>query len=75
MDKTDDSNKPKIDKLIKLWQAETILRQVISPVPSRPTLISYIKKGILKGKSIFNNYYVYESSLREFIDNNKRLTD
>jgi hypothetical protein len=75
VDKEHDSNKNQIDKLIKLWQAETILRQVISPVPSRPTLISYIKRGILKGKSIFNNYYVYESSLREFVENSKRLTD
>ena len=75
MDKAHDSNKTQVDKLIKLWQAETLLRQVISPVPSRPTLISYIKKGILKGKSIFNNYYVYESSLQEFIETNKRLTD
>lgn len=43
----------------------------MSPVPSRPTLISYIKKGVLKGRRIFNNYYLYESSLREFIEENK----
>lgn len=48
------------------------MRQVMSPVPSRPTLISYIKNGVLNGRRIFNCYYIYESSLREFIEKNKR---
>ncbi len=58
------------DKLIKLGQAEKMMRKVMSPVPSRPTLIAYIKNGILKGRQFpFNNhYYVFESSLREFIE-------
>lgn len=61
----------KIDKLIKLGQAEKMMRKVISPIPSRPTLILYIKNGILKGKRFpFNNhFYVFESSLKEFLEN------
>ncbi len=66
------SNGNHIDKLIKLGQAERVMRQVMSPVPSRPTLISYIKNGVLDGKRIFNNYYIYESSLQEFIEKNKK---
>lgn len=66
------SNGNHIDKLIKLGQAEKLMREIISPVPSRPTLISYIKNGVLIGKRIFNSYYIYESSLREFIEKNKR---
>ena len=67
-------NKNDIDKLIKLGQAEKIMRKVISPVPSRPTLITYIKNGTLRGQqSSFNNhYYVYKSSLLEFIENNRK---
>jgi hypothetical protein len=66
------SNGNHIDKLIKLGQAEKLMREVISPVPSRPTLISYIKNGVLSGKRIFNSYYIYESSLQEFIEKNKK---
>ena len=66
------SNGSHFDKLIKLGQAEAAMRQVMSPVPSRPTLISYIKNGVLSGKRIFNNYYIYESSLQEFIEKNKK---
>ncbi|MGI8468423.1 MAG: hypothetical protein ACR2N3_08220 [Pyrinomonadaceae bacterium] len=57
------------DKLIKFGQAEKMMRKVMSSIPSRPTLINYIKNGILKGKQLsFNNhYYVFESSLKEFI--------
>jgi hypothetical protein len=65
------SNGSRIDKLIRLGEAERLMREIMSPVPSRPTLISYIKKGVLKGRRIFNNYYLYESSLREFIEENK----
>jgi hypothetical protein len=73
VDSTDNnSNGNHIDKLIKLGQAEKVMRQIISPVPSRPTLISYIKNGVLNGKRIFNNYYIYESSLQEFIEKNKK---
>ena len=58
------------DKLIKLGQAEKMMRKVMSPVPSRPTLIAYIKSGILEGKQFaFNNhYYIFESSLKKFIE-------
>ena len=66
------SNGNHIDKLIKLGQAIKLMEQFISPVPSRPTLISYIRNGVLKGNRIFNNYYIYESSLREFIEKNKK---
>lgn len=65
-----DRKETECDKLVKLGQAEKMLKKVMSPVPSRPTLILYIKNGILKGKKFpFNNhYYVFESSLREFMD-------
>ncbi len=33
--------------------------------------IAYIKKNVLKGQRIFTNYYIYESSLNEFINRNK----
>ncbi len=66
------SSEDQLDKLIKLGQAMKLMEQVIMPVPSRPTLISYIKNRVLNGKVIFNNYYVYESSLNEFIEKNRR---
>lgn len=65
------SNGSRIDKLIRLGDAEKMMGEIMSPVPSRPTLISYIKKGVLNGRRIFNNYYLYESSLWEFIEENK----
>lgn len=68
----ENSNGNHIDKLIKLGQAENLMRQVMSPIPSRPTLISYIKNGVLNGRRIFNCYYIYESSLQEFMEKNKR---
>lgn len=72
-DNNSNGNDPgrQIDKLIKLGQAEQIMKKVMSPVPSRPTLIAYIKKNVLKGQRIFTNYYIYESSLNEFINRNK----
>ena len=57
----------RIDKLIKLAEAEIKMRKVMRPIPSRPTLISYIKKGILEGKRIRGHFYLYESSLTKFI--------
>lgn len=59
-----------IDKLVKLGEAEKRMRKVFSPIPSRPTLIAYIKNGILKGKQFpFNkHYYIFESSLKEFLE-------
>lgn len=62
------SNKNQFDRLIKLGQAEKIMKKIMSPVPTRPTLIVYIKKGVLRGERIFTNYYIYESSLNEFME-------
>lgn len=61
-----------IDKLIKLGQAEKEMKKVMNPIPSRPTLINYIKKGILIGKRMGNNFYLYESSMKRFIEESKK---
>ena len=60
----------KSDKLLRLSEAERILRAVLNTAPSRPTLIGYIESGKLRGgRHPFNNYYyVYKSSLNEFIE-------
>lgn len=60
----------KTDKLLRLSEAEQILRAVFNTAPSRPTLIGYIESGKLRGgQNPFNNYYfVYKSSLDEFIE-------
>ncbi len=63
-----------IDRLIKLAQAEKKMKEVMKPIPSRPTLINYIKKGILIGKRIGNNFYLYESSMNRFIEESKKKT-
>ena len=55
----------------KLIKAEQILKKEMSRVPSRPNLIAYIKKNVLRGQRIFTNYDIYESSLNEFINPNK----
>ena len=58
------------DKLLRLSEAENILRKVLNTAPSRPTLIGYIESGKLRGgRHPFNKYYyVYKSSLDEFIE-------
>ena len=60
----------KPDKLLRLSEVEQILRSVFNTVPSRPTLIGYIESGKLRGgQNPFNKYYyVYKSSLDEFIE-------
>lgn len=67
----------KSDKLLRLSEAEQILRAVFNTVPSRPTLIGYIESGKLRGgQNPFNNYYfVYKSSLDEFIEQIRQNTD
>jgi hypothetical protein len=59
----------KSDKLLQLGEVERILRATLNTVPSRPTLIGYIESGKLRGvRHPFNKYYyVYQSSLDEFI--------
>ena len=59
----------RIDRLIKLGEVERILSRILMPVPSRHTLIAYIDNGTLCGRKFGrgNNYYVYESSLNDFV--------
>lgn len=59
----------KPDKLLLLGEVERTLRATLSTVPSRPTLIGYIESGRLRGaRHPFNKYYyVYQSSLDDFI--------
>ena len=66
-------NGKQIDKLIKMGEAEKILKKVMTPIPTRPTLISFVKKGVLKGKRIGNNFYIFESSLQAFIRENQTI--
>lgn len=63
-----------IDPLIKLGEVERILSKVFAPAPSRPTLVAWIEDGTLEGRQIGrgDNYYVYQSSLRQFIEDMKR---
>lgn len=57
------------DKLLRLSEVEQALRAVLKSIPSRPTLIGYIESGKLQGvRHPFNKYYyVYQSSLDDFI--------
>ena len=69
--KLENSQRPhKLDKLLRLSEAEEILRAIFNTAPSRPTLIGYIESGKLHGwQHPFNKYYfVYKSSLDEFIE-------
>ncbi|MGI8467654.1 MAG: hypothetical protein ACR2N3_04305 [Pyrinomonadaceae bacterium] len=63
------TNYYKPDKLLRLSEVEQTLRAVLKSAPSRPTLIGYIESGKLRGaRHPFNKYYyVYQSSLDEFI--------
>jgi hypothetical protein len=67
----------KSDKLLRLSEAEEILRAIFNTAPSRPTLIGYIESGKLRGgQNPFNKYYfVYKSSLDEFIEQIRQNTD
>lgn len=59
-----------IDRLIKLNEVERVLSRIFAPAPSRPTIITWLEDGTLEGKQIGrgDNYYVYESSLNQFIE-------
>lgn len=75
---TENSQRPrKSDKLLRLSEAEQILRAIFNTAPSRPTLIGYIESGKLHGgQHPFNKYYfVYKSSLDEFIEQIRQNTD
>ncbi len=58
-----------IDLLVKLHQVENILSLRMAVCPTRPTIISWIKSGILEGLQIGRggNWYVSHSSLDRFI--------
>lgn len=78
LNKLNNSQRPlKTDKLLRLSEAEQILRTVFNTAPSRPTLIGYIESGKLRGgQNPFNNYYfVYKSSLDEFIEQIRNNAD
>lgn len=63
-------------RLVKLREVERLLRDCFpdGSRPSRNTIIGWIEDGTLNGKQIGTgrNYYVFESSVREFIG---RITD
>lgn len=65
----------KSDKLLLLGEVERILRATLNVVPSRTTLIGYVHSGKLRGiRHPFNKYYyVYQSSLDEFIRQFRQL--
>lgn len=54
---------------LRLREIETILRQtrVISPVPSRPTLIALIESGVLEGWKLSQCWMVYEDSFHSWV--------
>ncbi|MBD0370308.1 MAG: hypothetical protein ICV60_05695 [Pyrinomonadaceae bacterium] len=54
---------------IRLSRVEEILKdtQIITPVPSRQTLINLILSGKLEGKKTDLGYIVYEDSLKDWI--------
>lgn len=60
---------PNFDPLIKLETVEAVLAKIFQPVPSRPTLYAWLEDGTLEGRQMGrgNNWYVYTSSLNEFI--------
>ena len=57
------------DPLIKLGEVERILAQIISPVPSRPTLIKYCESGTFLGQQVGPglHWHVFTSSLDDYI--------
>lgn len=56
------------DRAIRLCDVEIVLSKVISPGPSRTTLLNWIDEGKLIGKKMSFGWIVYESSLKRFID-------
>jgi len=60
-----------VDPLLRLSEVEGVLREsgVFYTVPSRPTLIEYCEDGTFESRQMRGQYFVYESSLVNFIEN------
>jgi hypothetical protein len=54
---------------MRLREIELILRRtrIITPVPSRPTLIAMIEDGRLAGRKLSHGWIVYEDSFKEWV--------
>ncbi len=54
---------------LRLKEIELILRRtrVITPVPSRPTLIGLIESGTLEGRKLSHGWVVYEDSFKAWV--------
>ncbi|MET0646395.1 MAG: hypothetical protein ABW208_07215 [Pyrinomonadaceae bacterium] len=54
---------------LRLREIELILRRtrVITPVPSRPTLIGLIECGKLEGRKLSHGWMVYEDSFKKWV--------
>lgn len=54
---------------LRLSEVEKILRRlrVITPVPSRPTLIALIEDGTFEGRKLSHGWVVYEDSLKAWV--------
>lgn len=54
---------------LRLREIELILRRtrVITPVPSRPTLIGLIESGKLEGRKLSHGWMVYEDSFKDWV--------
>ncbi len=54
---------------LRLREIELILRRtrIITPVPSRPTLIAMIEDGRLAGRKLSHGWIVYEESFKEWV--------
>jgi hypothetical protein len=59
----------KVRPALRLREIELILRRtrVITPVPSRPTLIGLIECGKLEGRKLSHGWMVYEDSFKEWV--------
>lgn len=68
------SNRPyefgfEVRPALRLREIELILRRtrVITPVPSRPTLIGLIEQGTLDGRKLSHGWIVYEDSFKAWV--------
>lgn len=54
---------------MRLREIEAILRRtrVITPVPSRPTLIGLVEQGTLQGRKLSHGWIVYEDSFKDWV--------
>ncbi len=54
---------------LRLREIELILQRarVVSPVPSRPTLIAMIEDGRLEGRRLSHGWVVYEDSFKAWV--------